>query len=63
MAEKQASDPDEDMKAKYREALERKTKASRPTASGPSGGKGPSGAHAEHASEANKREFRRKSGG
>ena len=28
MAEKQASDPDEDMKAKYREALDRKTKAS-----------------------------------
>jgi hypothetical protein len=63
MAEKQASDPNEDMKAKYREALERKSTAARPTSKGGGGGKGPGGAHSEHASEANKREFRRKSGG
>ena len=60
MAEKNA--PDDDLKAKYREALERKKGSSRPSAK-PAGGKGPGGAHAEHASEANKREFRRKSGG
>ena len=63
MADKQASGPDEDLKAKYREALERKSKAGRPTSQGGTGGKGPSGASSEHASEANKREFRRKSGG
>ena len=62
MAEKQASDPNEDMKAKYREALDRKTKASHKSAATGTG-KGPGGAHSEHASEANKREFRRKSGG
>jgi hypothetical protein len=62
MADKHESDPNEDVKAKYREALERKTKAShRSAATGT--GKGPAGAHSEHASEANKREFRRKSGG
>ena len=62
MAEKQASDPDEDMKAKYREALERKSKTQHKTA-GKGSADGSRGAKGEHAAEANKREFRRKSGG
>jgi len=62
MTDKKPSSADEDMKAKFREALERKSKSDRPTSQGTTG-KGPGGAHAEHASEANKREFRRKSGG
>ena len=53
---------DEDLKAKYREALERKQKtqhksSTKGTAEGSRGAKG------EHAAEANRREFRRKSGG
>jgi hypothetical protein len=51
-----------DVKARFRDALERKSKASH-HASGAGSGKGSPGAHAEHAAEANKREFRRKSGG
>ena len=58
-----AKDPVEDQKAKFREALERKSQQSHRSSSGAPTGKGPSGAHGEHASEANKREFRRKSGG
>jgi hypothetical protein len=62
-----ATDPVEDQvedhKAKFREALERKQKQTHRSASGGPSGKGPSGAYSEHASEANKREFRRKSGG
>jgi hypothetical protein len=58
-----AKDPVEDQKAKFREALERKQKQTHRSSTGGSSGKGPSGAYSEHASEANKREFRRKSGG
>jgi hypothetical protein len=56
-----AKDPVEDQKAKFREALERKSQQSHRSSTGGASGKGPAGT--EHASEANKREFRRKSGG
>jgi hypothetical protein len=56
------ADPVDDQKAKFLEALERKQKGHQHP-SGGSVGKGPSGAYGEHATEANKREFRRKSGG
>jgi hypothetical protein len=56
----EATDPNEDQKAKFREALDRKSKASHKGASAGTG-KGP--VYGEHAAEANKREFRRKSGG
>lgn len=57
-----ADNADEDLKAKYREALERKSKSqhkssTKGTADGSRGAKG------EHAAEASRREFRRKSGG
>jgi len=62
MADAGKPDPNDDVKAKFREALDRKNASShRSAASGP--GKGSSGAQGEHAAEANKREFRRKSGG
>jgi hypothetical protein len=62
MADDTTSEPNDDVKAKYREALERKNKSSnRPTGGGTS--KGSPGAHGEHAAESTKREFRRKSGG
>ncbi|HSN06384.1 MAG TPA: DUF5302 domain-containing protein [Candidatus Angelobacter sp.] len=61
MAEQQNPEANEDVKAKFREALERKSKASHgPSARGPEGS---SPAHGEHAAESSKREFRRKSGG
>lgn len=56
------SDPAEDQKAKFREALERKKKAAHPNSTKGSA-EGSRGAKGEHAAEANKREFRRKSGG
>jgi hypothetical protein len=56
------SDPTEDQKAKFREALERKKNtAHRNSTQGAA--EGARGAKGEHAAEANKREFRRKSGG
>lgn len=61
MTDKQKSDPAEDQKAKFREALERKNKTSHHTSGGGATNAGP--ARGEHAAEANKREFRRKSGG
>jgi hypothetical protein len=61
MTDKQQSDPAEDQKAKFREALERKNKTSHHTSGGGATNAGP--ARGEHAAEANKREFRRKSGG
>ncbi len=57
----QAADPAEDQKAKFREALERKSQGSYRTASG--GTSGTTGAHGEHSAEGGKRQFRRKSGG
>ncbi len=61
MADKQDAEPNSDVKAKYREALERKAKASHgPSTRGPDSS---SAAHGEHAAETTKREFRRKSGG
>ena len=56
------SDPNEDQKAKFREALERKKQGSH-HGSSKGGAEGTRGAKGEHAAEANKREFRRKSGG
>jgi Family of unknown function (DUF5302) len=56
------TDPNEDQKAKFREALERKSQASHRT-SGRGPGSESTGAKGEHAAEAHKREFRRKSGG
>jgi hypothetical protein len=61
MTDKQSTDPDEDQKAKFREALDRKSKASHKSSGGGGTNSGP--ARGEHAAEANKREFRRKSGG
>jgi len=61
MTDKQKSDPAEDQKAKFREALERKNKTSHHASGGGANSSGP--ARGEHAAEANKREFRRKSGG
>ena len=61
MTEQQKSDPAEDQKAKFREALERKNKTSHHASGGGTSSTGP--ARGEHAAEANKREFRRKSGG
>ena len=61
MTEKKQADPTEDQKAKFREALERKSKASHHSSGG--GGQNSGPARGEHAAEANKREFRRKSGG
>ena len=61
MATTPADKPEDDQKAKFREALERKNKgASRPT-----GSKHASGEHVagEHGPAVAKREFRRKSGG
>ncbi len=61
MTDGKQSESNEDVKAKFREALERKTKAShRPSGAGTS--QGSPGAHGEHAAESTKREFRRKSG-
>ncbi|HET7900723.1 MAG TPA: DUF5302 domain-containing protein [Candidatus Nanopelagicales bacterium] len=57
-----ADAPDDDLKAKYREALERKN-ASKHTTSTKGSAEASRGAKGEHASEANRREFRRKSGG
>jgi hypothetical protein len=61
VADKPQTGPEDDVKAKYREALERKTKG----ANAPSGSKhnGPDHAHGEHGAAGVKREFRRKSGG
>jgi hypothetical protein len=61
MATKPDEKPEDDQKAKFREALERKNKG----ASRPSGSKhGTEGhAHGEHGPEGGKRQFRRKSGG
>ena len=59
--DQQPADPTEDQKAKFREALDRKSKASHKTAS--SGPNGTTGAHGEHSAEGGKRQFRRKSGG
>ena len=61
MTDKQEPDAIEDQKAKFREALERKSKASHRTSSG--GQQNTTGAHGEHGAESSKREFRRKSGG
>ncbi|MDA8435758.1 MAG: DUF5302 domain-containing protein [Actinomycetales bacterium] len=61
MPDKQNAEPNEDVKAKFREALERKSKAAHhPSARGP---ETTSAAHGEHGAESTKREFRRKSGG
>ncbi len=61
MTDAEGSAADDDQKARFREALERKNKTSHPTSGG--GAKGSPGAHGEHGAEATKREFRRKSGG
>ena len=61
MPDQQNAEPNEDVKAKFREALERKSKATHRTSS--RGPDGTSPAHGEHAAESSKREFRRKSGG
>jgi hypothetical protein len=61
MTDEKQPDPTEDQKAKFREALDRKSKASHHTSGG--GGQNSGPARGEHAAEANKREFRRKSGG
>ena len=61
MTDKQSTDPAEDQKAKFREALERKNTTSHKSSGGGATNSGP--ARGEHAAEANKREFRRKSGG
>jgi hypothetical protein len=60
VADKQASDANDDVKAKYREALEKKNKGSQ---GGTSHAEGGSAAHGEHAAQGTKRQFRRKSGG
>jgi hypothetical protein len=61
MVEQQKSGADEDVKAKFREALERKAGVKHgPSTRGP---EGESTAHGEHGAENSKREFRRKSGG
>lgn len=57
-----ADAPDDDLKAKYREALERKQKTQHKSST-KGGAEGSRGAKGEHAAEANRREFRRKSGG
>jgi hypothetical protein len=56
------ADENEDLKQKYREALERKSKTQHKSAS-KGAAEGSRGAKGEHAAEANKREFRRKAGG
>ena len=61
MSDEKQGDPAEDQKAKFREALERKNKTSHKSSGGGATNSGP--ARGEHAAEANKREFRRKSGG
>jgi hypothetical protein len=61
MTDKKQPDPAEDQKAKFREALDRKSKAAHHASGG--GGQSSGPARGEHAAEANKREFRRKSGG
>lgn len=53
---------DEDLKAKYREALDRKAKTQHKS-SAKGSAEGSRGAKGEHAAEANRREFRRKAGG
>jgi|GEM_PF-5160443 len=51
----------DDLRAKYRAALERKNHADRDTGAATSGGSGGK-AHGPHAAAGGKREFRRKSG-
>ena len=60
MAEKKDAGTNEDLKAKYREAMDKKNKASH---GGSSHAEGGSAAHGEHAAQGTKRQFRRKSGG
>lgn len=61
MTENKDAETNADVKAKYLEALQRKSKA--PHGPTPRGPESTSGAHGEHAAEGSKREFRRKSGG
>lgn len=54
------ADPDDELKRKFREALERKRQAH--TAGGGGGNKGGSKIHGVHGPAAHRRSFRRKSG-
>ena len=56
-----AVDPDDELKRKFREALERKRQAQ--SSAGGGSGKGDSKIHGTHGPAAHRRSFRRKSGG